>query len=272
MVPTAYVVLDRLPLSPAGKLDRKALPEPVFEVKEFRAPTTPIEQIVASVIADVLGLDRVGLDDDFFALGGNSLIATQVVSRIGEAVGHRLPLRMIFEASTVESLAVAAESSSVETDRIPLVAQDRPARVPLSLAQQRMWFLNRFDPDSSVNNIPVAVRLSGKLDVAALEEALRDVVARHESLRTIYPDVDATDTRRSSPRSTSRSRWRVFPQPRRTSPTRCANSPAPRSTWRTKFRSRSACSSSHPTNTCWLRSCTISPRTGSRWSRSPATS
>ncbi|MGN5235876.1 non-ribosomal peptide synthase/polyketide synthase [Rhodococcus sp. SJ-3] len=190
MVPTAYVVLDRLPLSPAGKLDRKALPEPVFEVKEFRAPSTPVEQIVATVIAEVLGLDRVGLDDDFFALGGNSLIATQVVSRIGEAVGHRLPLRTIFEASTVESLAVAAESGSAEADRIPLIAQDRPARVPLSLAQQRMWFLNRFDPDSSVNNIPVAVRLSGKLDVPALEEALRDVVARHESLRTIYPDVD----------------------------------------------------------------------------------
>ncbi|MFD6860800.1 amino acid adenylation domain-containing protein, partial [Rhodococcus sp. NPDC060090] len=190
MVPTAYVVLDQLPLSPSGKLDRKALPEPVFEVKEFRAPTTPVEQIVASVIADVLGLDRVGLDDDFFALGGNSLIATQVVSRIGEAVGHRLPLRMIFEASTVESLAVAAESSSVEANRVPLVARDRPARIPLSLAQQRMWFLNRFDPDSAVNNIPVAVQLSGKLDVAALEEALRDVVARHESLRTIYPDVD----------------------------------------------------------------------------------
>ncbi|MCB8909519.1 non-ribosomal peptide synthase/polyketide synthase [Rhodococcus rhodochrous] len=190
MVPSVYVVLDEFPLGSSGKLDRKALPAPVFEVKEFRAPTTPVEQIVASVFADVLGLDRVGLDDDFFALGGNSLIATQAVSRIGESLGGRVALRAIFEASTVEALAAAVEADSSGAARTPLVAGRRPERVPLSLAQQRMWFLNRFDPESAVNNIPVAVHLSGALDVAALGTALRDVVARHESLRTVYPDVD----------------------------------------------------------------------------------
>ncbi|SMG55422.1 amino acid adenylation domain-containing protein [Rhodococcus rhodochrous J3] len=190
MVPSIYVVLDEFPLGSSGKLDRRALPAPVFEVKEFRAPTTPVEQIVASVFADVLGLDRVGLDDDFFALGGNSLIATQAVSRIGESLGGRVALRAIFEASTVEALAAAVEADSSGAARTPLVAGPRPERVPLSLAQQRMWFLNRFDPESAVNNIPVAVHLSGALDVAALETALRDVVVRHESLRTVYPDVD----------------------------------------------------------------------------------
>ncbi|UGQ59434.1 non-ribosomal peptide synthase/polyketide synthase [Rhodococcus pyridinivorans] len=190
MVPSVYVVLDEFPLGSSGKLDRKALPAPIFEVKEFRAPTTPVEQIVASVFADVLGLERVGLDDDFFALGGNSLIATQAVSRIGESLGGRVALRAIFEASTVEALAAAVEADSSGAARTPLVAGRRPERVPLSLAQQRMWFLNRFDPESAVNNIPVAVHLSGALDVAALGTALRDVVARHESLRTVYPDVD----------------------------------------------------------------------------------
>ncbi|WP_413767046.1 non-ribosomal peptide synthase/polyketide synthase [Rhodococcus pyridinivorans] len=190
MVPSVYVVLDEFPLGSSGKLDRKALPAPVFEVKEFRAPRTPVEQIVASVFADVLGLDRVGLDDDFFALGGNSLIATQAVSRIGESLGGRVALRAIFEASTVEALAAAVEADSSGAARTPLVAGPRPERVPLSLAQQRMWFLNRFDPESAVNNIPVAVHLSGALDVAVLGTALRDVVARHESLRTVYPDVD----------------------------------------------------------------------------------
>ncbi len=190
MVPTAYVVLDTLPLGVSGKLDRKALPAPVVETKEFRSPTTSTEHTVATVFADLLGLERVGLDDDFFALGGNSLIATQAVSRLGESLGGRVPLRAIFEASTVEALAATIEENASKAHRIPLVAGPRPERVPLSLAQQRMWFLNRFDPESAVNNIPVAVHLTGILDVTALETALQDVIARHESLRTVYPDVD----------------------------------------------------------------------------------
>ncbi|MEE2032334.1 non-ribosomal peptide synthase/polyketide synthase [Rhodococcus chondri] len=187
MVPDTVVVLDALPLTANGKLDRKALPEPVFEVKEFRNPQTPIEEIVAGVFAEVLGVDRVGLDDDFFALGGNSLVATQVVSRLGAALDTRIGVRELFEESTVEALASRLESHA-GTGRLELAAQPRPARIPLSLAQSRMWFLNRFDNRSTAYNIPMALRLSGPLDVAALDAAVADVVARHEVLRTVYPE------------------------------------------------------------------------------------
>ncbi|MFD6884848.1 amino acid adenylation domain-containing protein, partial [Rhodococcus sp. NPDC060084] len=189
MVPSVLMVLDELPVGSSGKLDRKALPAPVVEVREFRAPQTAVEQSVASVFAEVLGVERVGADDDFFALGGNSLIAMQAVARLSAALDTQVPVRVLFEASTVEALAGLLESSSF-AGRVPLVAGSRPAQIPLSLAQQRMWFLNRLDPESAVNNIPVAIRLSGSLDVDALQGAVSDVVARHESLRTVYPEVD----------------------------------------------------------------------------------
>ncbi|MEU2126424.1 amino acid adenylation domain-containing protein [Nocardia niwae] len=189
MVPSAFVVLDALPLNVNGKLDRKALPEPEFEVQAFRAPSTPIEEIVASVFAEVLGAERVGADDDFFALGGNSLLATQVAARIGAALDARVPVRVLFEASTVAGLAAKVEQHAGTGGRKALVAGPRPERIPLSLAQQRMWFLNQFDPASSVYNIPAAIRLTGDLDVAALRQAVADLVARHEILRTIYPQT-----------------------------------------------------------------------------------
>ncbi|BAH32547.1 non-ribosomal peptide synthetase [Rhodococcus erythropolis] len=190
MVPSLIMVLDALPLNASGKLDRKLLPEPVFEVAVFRAPVTAVEEIVASVFGDVLGVERVGLDDDFFALGGNSLIATRVAARLGQALDAQVPVRVLFEASSVELLAARVESEVGSGARAALTARVRPERVPLSLAQQRMWFLNRFDTLSSANNIPVAIRLSGLLDVAALDAAVSDVVARHEILRTVYPEVD----------------------------------------------------------------------------------
>ncbi|CAM2828224.1 non-ribosomal peptide synthetase [Prescottella defluvii] len=189
MVPAAVMVLDRLPLTGSGKLDRKALPEPEFESREFRAPTTPAEEAVASVFADVLGVDGVGRDDDFFALGGNSLLATQVASRLGAALDTTVPVRVLFDASTVESLAARVSGSTVGRTKA-LVAGPRPDRIPLSLAQQRMWFLNRFEPESAVNNIPLAIRLSGDLDAESLSAAISDVLDRHESLRTVFPDVD----------------------------------------------------------------------------------
>ncbi|ATI34073.1 hypothetical protein CPI83_19980 [Rhodococcus sp. H-CA8f] len=190
MVPSLIMVLDALPLNASGKLDRKLLPEPVFEAAVFRAPVTAVEEIVASVFGDVLGVERVGLDDDFFALGGNSLIATRVAARLGQALDAQVPVRVLFEASSVELLAARVESEVGSGARAALTARVRPERVPLSLAQQRMWFLNRFDPGSNVDNIPVAIRLSGLLDVAALQAAVSDVVARHEILRTVYPEVD----------------------------------------------------------------------------------
>nr|WP_256980682.1 non-ribosomal peptide synthase/polyketide synthase [Rhodococcus sp. 14-1411-2a] len=190
MVPSAVVVLDAFPLNTSGKLDRKALPVPTFEVREFRAPTTRAEEVVAGVFADVLGVERVGLDDDFFALGGNSLIATQIVARLGSELNSRVPLRVIFESPTVQGLATVVDANDVDGGIPPLVAQRRPDRIPLSLAQQRMWFLNQFESGSAVDNIPVAVRLSGALDTNALSAAVHDLIARHEVLRTIYPSVD----------------------------------------------------------------------------------
>ncbi|WP_425298638.1 amino acid adenylation domain-containing protein, partial [Nocardia farcinica] len=194
MVPAAIVVLDELPLNAVGKLDRDALPAPQFAVKAYRPPATPLEQIIADVFAALLRPDagpeeRIGADDDFFELGGNSLLATQAVARIGSAVGLAVPVRVMFEKSTVAGLAALIESMDAPA-RPPLRPMPRPARVPLSYAQQRMWFLNRFDPGSGVNNIPVAVRLSGTLDVPALRAAIADVVERHEVLRTVYPEVD----------------------------------------------------------------------------------
>ncbi|MFR9750892.1 non-ribosomal peptide synthase/polyketide synthase [Nocardia sp. 004] len=194
MVPAAYLVLEEFPLNASGKLDRKALPAPVFEAAVFRAPTTPVEEIVAGVFAEVLGVDRVGLDDDFFALGGNSLVATQVVARLGEALDTRIPVRALFDTPTVAALAAYAETHRGAGGRAPLHPQPRPDRIPLSPAQQRIWFLNRFHADAqygpadAIDNIPIALRMSGDLDIAALTAALADVAARHETLRTIYPD------------------------------------------------------------------------------------
>ncbi|AQA24428.1 hxxPF-repeated domain protein [Rhodococcus sp. MTM3W5.2] len=187
MVPSVVTVLDEIPLTVNGKLDRGALPAPEFVSTAFRAPSTPVEEIVAGTISEVLGLPRVGLDDNFFDLGGNSLIATRVAARLGSVLGVTVPVRLLFESPTVAALAVRVERDSGSA-RAVLAPRPRPDRIPLSLAQQRMWFLNRFDPESAVNNIPVVVRLSGALDVAALRAAIRDVLERHESLRTIYPE------------------------------------------------------------------------------------
>ncbi|WP_280448849.1 amino acid adenylation domain-containing protein, partial [Nocardia brasiliensis] len=199
MVPSVLIELAALPLNANGKLDRKALPEPTFEKAVFRAPVTPIEQIVANTFADVLRISdregaeskRLGLDDDFFAWGGNSLLATQVAARLGEALNTRVPVRLLFEASTVAALAVRVEQHADAGGRKALTAGPRPEHIPLSLAQQRMWFLNRFDTQSAAYNVPIAVRLTGALDVAALRAAIADLVSRHEILRTIYPQTDS---------------------------------------------------------------------------------
>ncbi|MGV9337006.1 amino acid adenylation domain-containing protein, partial [Nocardia sp. NPDC003726] len=193
MVPTSITVLDEIPLTPVGKLDRRALPAPQLQTKEFRAPSGALEQLVAGVFADLLSAGgEIGADDDFFELGGNSLIATQVAARLGASVGARVPARTVFEAPTVALLAARLAEFDTGAARPALVAVERPERVPLSLAQRRMWFLNQFDTGSAANNIPFAVRLSGVLDVAALQTAVADVVGRHETLRTVYPAVDGT--------------------------------------------------------------------------------
>ncbi|MBD0322456.1 MAG: amino acid adenylation domain-containing protein, partial [Aldersonia sp.] len=193
MVPTAISILASFPLNASGKLDRKALPavEITQSATEYRAPRTQAETIVAGAFAELLGVERVGIDDNFFELGGNSLVAAQAVSRVGTSLGTRLGIRALFEAPTVAGLASRAESQSREgRPRAELRPMPRPDRVPLSYAQQRMWFLNRYDVQSSAYNLPVVIRLTGALDVAALRRAIGDVVARHESLRTRYPAHD----------------------------------------------------------------------------------
>ncbi|MGA9872821.1 MAG: amino acid adenylation domain-containing protein, partial [Rhodococcus sp. (in: high G+C Gram-positive bacteria)] len=202
MMPSAVVVLEEFPVTASGKLDRKALPSPEFTTSDFRAPSTPIEKTVARVFADVLAIERVGLDDDFFALGGNSLVATQLVSRLGAALDSRVAVRELFDASTVEALAARVKSRT--GGRPALTPLPRPSRIPLSFAQRRMWFLNRLDPDSGANNIPIAIKLSGTLDVDALGAATNDVVLRHETLRTLYPDVDGLGSQRVLPAAEAR--------------------------------------------------------------------
>ncbi|TCJ89555.1 amino acid adenylation domain-containing protein [Nocardia alba] len=187
-VPSAVMVLAQMPLTVNGKLDRERLPEPVARTREFRAPSPGVQELVARTFEQVLDVDRVGVDDDFFALGGDSLSASTVVARLGAALDTRVPVRSVFEAPTVGGLAELAAGLR-GGGRLPLLAGVHSDAVPLSLAQQRMWFLNRFEPDSAVHNIPVMLRLSGRLDTEALSAALADVVGRHEVLRTIYPET-----------------------------------------------------------------------------------
>ncbi|WP_278314498.1 non-ribosomal peptide synthase/polyketide synthase [Lolliginicoccus levis] len=188
MVPSAIIVLDEIPLTVNGKLDRRGLPEPVFTSDEdtYVEPSTSAEQAIAGIFAGVLGLDRVGVHDSFFDLGGNSLSATRVVARIKNAFDAQLGVRDLFESPTVASLAARMDGAASAPDAA-LVARPRPERLPLSLAQQGLWFINQYDPSSGIYNIAFGVDLAGQLDVTAMQQAMRDVLERHEALRTVFP-------------------------------------------------------------------------------------
>ena len=193
MVPWAFVVLDELPLTPNGKIDRRALPAPDRDRRgsSFVAPRTPLEARLAEIWTEVLKLERVGATDNFFHLGGHSLLVTQLVSRINETFQVELPLQRIFEQPTVAELAAQLEAAErTAPDTPPLVPVPRGHRLPLSYAQQRLWFINQLRPSSPFYNVPSVLRLTGRLDVAALESSLNAIIQRHETLRTTFVAED----------------------------------------------------------------------------------
>ncbi|MFI6044202.1 amino acid adenylation domain-containing protein [Nocardia sp. NPDC051321] len=188
LVPAAVVVVERFPLTPSGKLDRRALPAPEFAGTRYRAPRTPNEHALVALFGEVLGVERVGIDDDFFALGGHSLLATRLVGRIRAELGVEVPIRTVFDAATVARLASGLGAGS--RIRPALVRAARPESVPLSFAQRRMWFIDRFEGPSATYNLVLAVRLHGVPDTTALGSAIQDVIGRHQTLRTLIVEEE----------------------------------------------------------------------------------
>ncbi|WP_198299656.1 non-ribosomal peptide synthetase [Tumebacillus avium] len=191
MVPSAFVLLEAMPLTANGKINRRALPDPDFALLDdgtFVAPRNALEEQVAAVWAEVLGAEQVGVHNHFFLLGGHSLLATQVVSRVNKAFGVQVPLRVLFEAPTVaefsQKLAGLLQADTETAD--PILPIERTGQLPLSSAQQRLWMLEQMNPQSAFYNIPHALRLRGELDQAALVRSLQKIVERHEVLRTTY--------------------------------------------------------------------------------------
>ncbi|MBE8998846.1 amino acid adenylation domain-containing protein [Nostoc sp. LEGE 12447] len=196
MVPSAFVILESLPLTPNGKVDRRALPKPDLDttlLEKYVAPRTPIEEMLALLWAQVLKLELVGIYDNFFELGGHSLLATQLVSRIRTWFKVELPLRELFTSATVFELARSIEQlqqQDLELVSPPILPRAENAELPLSYAQQRLWFLDQFEPNNAIYNIPMALRLVGTLNQVALEQSLYEIINRHEALRTNFVTVN----------------------------------------------------------------------------------
>ncbi|WP_182359149.1 non-ribosomal peptide synthetase [Tomitella gaofuii] len=204
MVPAAIVVLDAMPVTANGKLDRAALPRPDFDARaDEREPQTPAERAVAAAFAEILEVRKVGADADFFDTGGNSLLATQLVALLRAWTGLELTIADVFDAPTVAAFAASLPDDVVFSIEHPhtggAALPPRPAVVPLSPDQRRLWFLNSLDPGTGNYNIPVALDLAGEPDRAALGAALADVTARHEILRTVYPSGEAGPRQRVLP-------------------------------------------------------------------------
>jgi amino acid adenylation domain-containing protein len=193
MVPSAFILLESLPLTVTGKLDRKGLPAPDQSRPEpehtYTAPRTPVEELLANIWAEVLKLDKVGIHDNFFDLGGHSLLAARLISRIRDAFRIELPLRNLFEAPTVAGLVAQIElahEKEAEIGPLPILSEPSVTEYPLSFSQERFWFLEQLEPNNSAYKIAYGFRLSGPIDVGALEHSLAEIVRRHESLRTTF--------------------------------------------------------------------------------------
>ena len=194
MVPSAFVMLETMPLTPNGKIDRRALPDlreelPAQINRTFVPPRTPIEELLAGIWSQVLGIKKVGIHDNFFELGGHSLLATQVMSQIRDRLEVELPLRYLFETPTIAGLSTSIETvrQPEQTLKVPpLVPVSRERELPLSFAQQRLWFLEQLEPNTATYNMPAAVRLNGQLNVEALEQSFKEIIRRHETLRTTF--------------------------------------------------------------------------------------
>ncbi|GII86989.1 hypothetical protein Ssi03_49790 [Sphaerisporangium siamense] len=207
MVPSAFVPLDALPITPNGKLDRAALPEPeraaqaAATSRQAAAPRTAVEDILCGLFADALGVEQVGPQDSFFALGGHSMIAMRLVTRIRSVLGAHLALAQLFQEPTPAGVArVLAQVAEPDRAPVPLTGGGpRPDPIPLSFAQQRLWFIGQMEGPSATYNIPLVVRLRGALDVATLRTALHDLVTRHEALRTVFPSADGAPYQRIMP-------------------------------------------------------------------------
>jgi len=197
MIPGAFVSLDALPLTPNGKVERRALPAPEMAGLEvettFVAPRTPVEEILTAIWAEVLGVKQVGIYDNFFELGGHSLGAIQLISRVRTSLAIELPLPSLFENPTISGLAECVETAFRQDQSIaalPLLPVTRSEAMPLSFAQQRVWFLEQLKPGNAFYNMPAAVCLKGQLNVAALEQSLNQIMTRHEALRTNFVTVN----------------------------------------------------------------------------------
>ncbi|HEX3249421.1 MAG TPA: condensation domain-containing protein, partial [Pyrinomonadaceae bacterium] len=197
MIPSGFITLEVFPLSPNGKVDRRALPVPERLDLEAEAayvpPNTPIEEVLSEIWASVLGVERVGIHDNFFELGGHSLLATSVMSRVRETFQIEISLRALFDEPAVCELAQQVESAIRAKQSLQVPPLERVANrdhLPLSFAQQRVWFFDQMEPGNPAYNIPFAVRLKGDLNVPAMERALSEIVRRHEALRTTFPTID----------------------------------------------------------------------------------
>jgi acyl carrier protein len=200
-----WMFLESLPLTTNGKLNRQALYPGTKQTEldeSFSVPRTPVEELLANIWAKVLKLARVGINDNFFELGGHSLLATQVVTRIREALNVELPLRRLFRGPTIRGLAtaIAEERQTAQTHQLPPIRPaSREGGLPLSFGQQRLWFINQLEPESSVYNVPGAWRLSGSLEFLALQRSINEIVRRHEALRTNFVVVDGQPVQRIRP-------------------------------------------------------------------------